>query len=113
MKNLNLFIAALLIIGLIAIFTSFKTDQKESTEYMTIDVDIFPDYEINISINGEYKQTKYKEIAKNKEWFNFNPVIKIIQDYEKEGWEVISNSFVFTGSVGGDPHNYFLLKRKK
>jgi hypothetical protein len=112
MKKMNLIIAAVLILGLIGVFASFKTDQKSTTEYMTIFVQGFEKYNVFVSINGqEYKEINTPSEGKDKGKFNYNPVLRLISDYEKEGWAIVNNNI--TVSPNGNPYNYYLLKRIK
>jgi len=50
-----------------------------------------------------------KELLGN---YDFSPLLKRIQEYEKQGWEIVSNNVYCEGN-GSTPQNYVLMRRKK
>ena len=55
-----------------------------------------------ISVKGEIEKGGY----------DFKPLLKRIQQYEEQGWELVSNNVYSTGT-GTLPRNYVLMRRKK
>jgi len=99
-------------------FSVFSQD-KDIPEYMTIIADIdHPEFlnssKIYISVNGEvYKE---KKIPKNETEgkYDYNPLIRIIREYNKLGWEIMSSNLSIA-SENSDKQDYIfiLMKREK
>jgi hypothetical protein len=68
---------------------------------------------IYISKNGE---TYNRKILKTKEvegFYDFNPMIRIIQKYNRAGWEVITSNIAGDSKQGPEQTLYILMQRKK
>ncbi len=102
-------------------FWSFRSIQpSEESEFMTIVVREDADSRsliAHISING--KSFLQEELAINtyahQGDYDFNPIIKLIIEYQRGGWKIVSSS-MDTEKVNADKNEvlcYFFLERKK
>ena len=70
------------------------------------------DDEIRISKNNEKYESINVKAEKEKAYYDFAPLLKRMQDYEKQGWELVTNTIYTTGQ-GMIPQNYVLMRKKK
>ena len=78
------------------------------SDYVTITGEHCPPEIVYISENGEnYIKKNILEKTSDKH-FNYNPIIKIVKDYEKKVYKLKVNTF-----GGSTCLNYFLLVRKE
>src|SRR5690349_5227110 len=103
----------IILIGILLINTFISTAQTSSAKvygYVTITI-------VNatagkpkfawISVNGEkYEEINIKDKAQGE--FDNNEVIKLVNKYEREGYELFSNTF----GASGVAYNYFLMRRE-
>lgn len=108
MKTIKLFFIALALyfIGNSALA---QTAEHKTYDYITIVTEKAKPKFLYVSYNGE----KYEEIKieNSQEFFEYNEAIKFIKKYEKEGYELFANNFVFVANIVG-AYNYFLLRRE-
>ena len=66
-----------------------------------------------IKLNKDFESFEVIDIKeeKTKDLSDFRPILKRIQNYEKQGWEIVSNNVYMEGN-GIAPHNYVLMRRK-
>lgn len=65
--------------------------------------------EITLNLNSEsFERINIKD-EKSRDNFDFSPILKRIEEYEKQGYELVSNNMGFANG----PHNYVLMRRKK
>ncbi len=90
-------------------FATLGFSQKAQTyEYLTMvqNVDLIYLTKDNsfekIDITGEVKKTSV---------YNYSPLLKRIQEYEEQGWELFSSTHTTTAS--STPQNYVMMRRKK
>jgi hypothetical protein len=70
------------------------------------------DNEIKLNKNSESFETIDVKAEMSKDSYDYRPLLKRIQEYEKQGWEIVSNNVYVTGQ-GIFPRNYVLMRRKK
>jgi hypothetical protein len=85
------------------------TQTQETYEYLTM-TQIHTIIKLNR--DSENFETIYVKDEMSKDEFDYKPLLKRIQEYEKQGWEIVSNN-VYTAGQGGIPRNYVLMRRKK
>jgi hypothetical protein len=97
-------------------FSALSQDNV-TPEYLTIIADIdHPEFlnssKIYISINGEaYKEKKIpKDETKGK--YDYNPLIKIIREYNKLGWEIMTSNLSIA-SENSDKQDYIFIMMKR
>ncbi len=107
-------VTALIISGL----TSFS--QKETIpEYLTIMTDIkHPEFlnssKIYISINGEKYEEKKISKSETAGKYDYNPLIKIIREYNKLGWEIMaSNLSIASENSNKQDYIFIIMKREE
>lgn len=70
------------------------------------------DTEIKLNKDSESFETINVKAEMEKDSYDYRPMLKRIQEYEKQGWEIVSNNVYVTGQ-GTFPRNYVLMRRKK
>lgn len=69
-----------------------------------------------ISLNGEKysKESLINADNPSKGNFDFNPIVKLLNEYRRGGWEIISNNLSVKNQALSDVtlYNYFLLERE-
>jgi hypothetical protein len=119
-KNLPL----LLILSILVLsgLWAFRSQNKVSIEkeLMTIVVtgnEYGSNLKARISVNGEeYSQENLaSKVVDLKNEYNYNPVLKLLKEYQRGGWEIVQNNFTVLekGPSGERIYNYFLLTRDK
>ncbi|MDX2306196.1 MAG: hypothetical protein NW226_25530 [Microscillaceae bacterium] len=110
------------VLGL-SLLVSFKPQPKDSSvliekEYMTIlatSDEKGQNLKLHISVNGEKYIKENLEGIENqpKGNFDFNPLVKILNEYRRGGWVLISNNLSIKNQALSDVtiYNYFLLER--
>ncbi|MAC96162.1 MAG: hypothetical protein CMC96_11750 [Flavobacteriales bacterium] len=68
------------------------------------------DYEIKLNKDSESFETINVKDEMSKDFYDYRPFLKRIQEYEKQGWEIVFNNVYGQGMF---PRNYVLMKRKK
>lgn len=109
----------ILITGLLFAFQQQNSD--ETSEYMTIVItsnESGSNLKANISVNGEgYVREELRGKQNNaKGPFDFNPALTLLLEYQRGGWNIVSNNLVINEkSVGMEDKyfNYFFLVREK
>src|SRR5262245_41629098 len=107
MKTKKLFFIAL-VLHFIGSAAMAQTAERKTYDYITIVADSRKsNIHIVVSINGvNYNETKFDN---TQGWYDFNEVIKLIKNYEKEGYQLFSNNALMVGVI---PSNYFLLRKE-
>lgn len=91
-------------------FTTLGFSQKAQTyEYLTM-VQI-GNREISLSKDNQYEVINISKETQKLEFQNYNPILKRIQEFEEQGWELFSNNL----SIGYQTpnQNYVMMRRKK
>lgn len=70
------------------------------------------DNEIKLNKDSESFETINVKDEMSKDSYDYRPLLKRIQEYEKQGWEIVSNN-VYTTGQGVFPRNHVLMRRKK
>ena len=86
--NKSILIGALLLVAVIG-FTAFKNSANEGkVEYLTIYLEQGDFTEVHISVDGK----EFKKLNMRSEYASlkgFNPLINLIHDQEKDGWQLM------------------------
>lgn len=70
------------------------------------------DERIKINKNSEsFEEVRIRDEKEN-DAYDYRPLLKRIEQLEKEGWELVANNVYVTGE-GTVPRNYVLMRRKK
>ncbi|HVD99918.1 MAG TPA: hypothetical protein VNB90_17035 [Cytophagaceae bacterium] len=86
--NKTILVAALLLLTVVA-FTAFKNDTKAGkSEYLTIYTESGDFTEVHISIDGKDFR-KINLLSEYRSLKGFNPLINLIHDQERDGWELM------------------------
>lgn len=79
-------------------------------EYITVTVDDREPKDVYISYsNGDYQKLKIESSGKH----DYSGVLKVVNEKEKLGFELFSNSFVTFGGSISYAHNYYILRKRK
>jgi hypothetical protein len=89
-----------------------------STHYMTIvakmdRAGLLTTGSIYISQNGETYERKTLKTKATEGYYDFNPVIRIIQKHTREGWKVITSNISGDSKNGPEQTLYILMQRTK
>lgn len=90
-----------------------QTAEHKTYDYVTLVVKRKKPSKIWISNNGT-KYLKYKVKEKAKGRFDFSESLKLLNQFEKEGYELVTNNLVAYPSWSlfwPEAYNYFLLRR--
>lgn len=93
-------------------YFAFSQDDAKGIEYdyITITVDSRSPRDAYISYSsGKFEELRVEASGK----FDYSGVLKIINEKEKQGFELFSNAFSVFGGNPGLAHNYFLLRKRK
>jgi hypothetical protein len=118
MKYLQILIPILLVL----ILWGFQNQKPPAVdkELMTIVVtgnEFGTNLKARISVNGEeYSQENLApKIVNLKDDYNFNAVLRLLREYQRGGWRIVSNNLSVLEKNTSDEkiYNYFLLERDK
>ena len=70
------------------------------------------DSEIKLNIDSDNFEAINVKDEMAKDSYDYRPILKRIQEYEKLGWQIVSNNVYVTGQ-GTFPRNYVLMRRKQ
>jgi hypothetical protein len=95
-----------LLLFILTVSLSGISKAQQSHEYLTMtqagnSIELCTDSQNLKDINVKDEKTTHTD---------YRPLLKRIQEYEKEGWEIVTNVIYFDGFV---PYNYVLMRRKK
>jgi hypothetical protein len=94
-KKMTLFLLVFLVF--LASIPTYSQDESQTPQYMVIVADIeHPEVlgssKIYISVDGEkYIEKKFNN-PDTEGKFDFNPLIRIIKDYNKRGWKIMASN---------------------
>ena len=97
-----------LIVILILAFP-FLTYSQESYEYLSISQ---LDSKLAVTQGSNTFEVIDVKDEKEKEWWDFRPIFKQVEQYESKGWEVYASNQYSIGA-GNIPIMHFLLRKKK
>ena len=110
----------MLIAGILLMIPVLSRSQAPSdpTQYMTIVAEmnkagLLTTGSIYISQNGETYNRKTLKSKTTEGFYDFNPVIRIIQKYNREGWKVITSNIAGESKPGPEQTLFILMQRKK
>ncbi|MCU0444171.1 MAG: hypothetical protein MUE85_04580 [Microscillaceae bacterium] len=93
------------------------TAEKELMTLVITGNELGTNLKARISVNGEeYTQENLSPKVLNlKEDYNFNPVLRLLREYQRGGWRIVSNNMSVLEKNANDEkiYNYFLLEREK
>lgn len=98
-----------IIVFLLTLSTIAYSQTQQSYEYLSMTQ---VDNDIKLNKDSESFETINVKDEMSKDSYDYRPLLKRIQEYEKQGWEIVSNNVYVTGQ-GIFPRNYVLMKRKK
>jgi hypothetical protein len=104
-RQSGLFALALLLVGSL-IAAKFPAATKQY-DYVTV-VQQYNDMRVTTGPTKFEASTSKQEGDKN--YYNFTPALKKVEELEAQGYEIVTNEFQV---VGAYPTNYFLLRRPK
>ena len=100
---------ALFFFFLLTFSTVGFSQTNQTYEYMSM---TFGEGKIELNKNSESFEVidvKAEQISKSR--FDISPLLKRIQEYEKQGWEFVSNNIFIVAN--GTTYNSVLMRRKK
>ena len=111
---------AMLLAGFLLMTPVFLQSQNPagSTQYLTIVAEMSkaglfsPGKSIYISQNGDSYKRERLDTKATEGYYDFNPVIHIIQKYNREGWKVVTSNLSVNKQVPQQTL-YILMERKK
>tara|TARA_B100000780_G_C20946059_1_gene377360 strand:+ start:434 stop:736 length:303 start_codon:yes stop_codon:yes gene_type:complete len=96
-----------ILLFLLILSTTAYSQTHQDFEYLSMTQ---VDYEIKLNKDSESFETINVKDEMSKDFYDYRPFLKRIQEYEKQGWEIVFNNVYGQGMF---PRNYVLMKRKK
>lgn len=118
MKKINLQTVLIVILGLGTLLSFTNRETAVQKQFMTIVVtsqDSAKHLLAHVSTNGEdYAKELINEETKSEGDYDFNPVLQMLQEYQRGGWRIIASSIETERKpdVNDKIINYFFLERK-
>jgi len=106
-----------ILISLVVSTDEAYSQEKDNPEYLTIITDFdnsgfLSSSKIYISVNG--KKYKEKKISKSEVQgkYDYNPLLNIIKEYNKLGWEIMNSNLTFSFDNKREKDYIFILMRR-
>lgn len=120
MKKINLQTVLILILGVGTLLSFTNRNVTVQKEFMTIVVtspDSGKHLTAHVSTNGQDYAKELiggQEDSESKGDYDFNPVLQMLQEYQRGGWRIIASSMEIDEKpeVNDKIINYFFLERK-
>lgn len=103
-------IRRVLLFLLVSITFSTYAQNQPTYEYLSMTQ---VDREIKLAKNSESFETINVRDEMSRDSYDYRPLLKRIQEYEKEGWEIVTNNVYSSGTEFSRPRNYVLMRREK